>query len=162
MLLPMRTEFSSPWSRGLKVLTGVVLFLLAYVAVSRGAWAGAIAISVVAASALFAVRGYRIGGRELVIKRLGWSKNLDLANLERVEVLRDAMAQSLRIFGIGGLFSYVGLFRNSRLGWYRAYATDPSRAVVLSFRARRVVVTPDDPEQFSRSVLASRDAIVRA
>ena len=158
----MKMEFSSPWSRGLKVLTAVVLLFLAYVVGTRDAWIGAIVVAVVAVSGLFAIRGYRIAGRELTIKRLGWSKRLDLASLERVEVVRDAMARSLRIFGIGGLFSYVGLFRNSRLGWYRAYATDPERAVVLSFRDRRVVVTPDDPEQFARLILASRDAVARA
>jgi hypothetical protein len=58
------------------------------------------------------------------------------------------MARSLRLFGNGGLLSYSGYFWNRKTGRYRAFATDPSRAVVLSYRKRKIIITPDDPQRF--------------
>jgi hypothetical protein len=58
------------------------------------------------------------------------------------------MRGSLRLLGNGGLFSFSGEFWNRRLGRYRALATDPSRAVVLRYPGRTIVITPHDPQQF--------------
>ena len=64
------------------------------------------------------------------------------------------MRGSVRVFGNGGLFSITGRFWNRKLGWYRAYATDPSRAVVLRYPKRTVVITPHDPQHF---IMRARD-----
>jgi hypothetical protein len=50
------------------------------------------------------------------------------------------------------VFSFTGLFRNRTLGMYRAFVTDPRRAVVLRLPRRTVVVSPADPEAFVREV----------
>ena len=51
-------------------------------------------------------------------------------------------------FGNGGLFSITGRFWNRKLGRYRALATDPSRAIVLRYPKRTIVITPHDPQHF--------------
>jgi hypothetical protein len=150
----VRTEFSSPWSTSLKLITAASIVLLGYVAaikINQPATPALIA-AVLLISAAFAVRGYSVTPGGLVIKRLGWSTQVELSKLGSVEVAPAAMSGSLRVFGIGGLFSFVGLFRNARLGWYRCYATDPARAVVLRFSNRRVVVTPDNPAEFAQAI----------
>lgn len=111
---------------------------------------------VLGGSAMFGVRGYRIVGSGLLIDRPGWATTLDLGALTRVEAEPHAMDGSLRLFGTV-LFGYVGRYRNERLGWYRAYATAPKKAVVLRFADRTIVVTPDDPEGFVRRVRAVAD-----
>ena len=60
----------------------------------------------------------------------------------------DAMRRSLRTFGNGGVFGFTGWFYNSRLGRYRAWVTDPKRAVVLVFPDRTIVVSPGRPHLF--------------
>jgi hypothetical protein len=60
----------------------------------------------------------------------------------------EATSKSLRLFGNSGFFCIAGLFSNRKLGRYRAFATDPQRAVVLELPARKVVVTPENPWQF--------------
>ena len=55
-------------------------------------------------------------------------------------------ARQQRLCGIGGLFVFCGLFWSRKLGRYRAYITDPRRAVVLRFGNKVVVVTPDEPD----------------
>lgn len=63
---------------------------------------------------------------------------------------------SVRTFGNGGFFGFIGWFRHALLGSYRAYATDPANAVVLHFEDDTVVITPDDPAAFARSVEEAR------
>ncbi|MGD9599211.1 MAG: PH domain-containing protein [Steroidobacteraceae bacterium] len=58
------------------------------------------------------------------------------------------MRGSVRLFGNGGLFAITGWFWNRRLGRYRAFATDPDRAVLLEFARGKVLVTPHDPQAF--------------
>ena len=158
----MRKVFDSPWSLGLKVLTGaVLLILLAAVVVRQDLLTVGVAIVVVAVCGLFAVRGYTIDGRTLLVHRVGWSNRYDLARLRDVEVARTAMHRSLRVFGTGGLFAYTGIFRNAKIGWYRAYATDPQRSVVLRFDQRNIVVTPDDPQAFSEAIRSSAEPLSR-
>ena len=60
----------------------------------------------------------------------------------------NAMKGSIRTFGNGGFFSFSGRFRNSQLGSYRAFATDPKRAVVIKTEKRTFVITPQDPDDF--------------
>jgi hypothetical protein len=55
------------------------------------------------------------------------------------------MQRSMRLFGNSGLFSITGLFRNAALGNYRAFVTDPARAVAIRLASRVIVVSPADP-----------------
>ncbi|WP_346836812.1 PH domain-containing protein [Microbulbifer sp. SAOS-129_SWC] len=104
--------------------------------------------AILALSALFAIRGYAIDGHTLWILRPGWKTRIDLRALQSAEVSADAMKGSLRVFGNGGLFGFIGLFRNTALGRYRAFATNAANCVVLRFAERTLVVTPDRPQQF--------------
>ncbi|WP_445665879.1 PH domain-containing protein [Fodinibius sp. AD559] len=56
--------------------------------------------------------GYHIQDGQLKILRLGWSKDINLSEIESVEFKPHAMTGSVRTFGIGGMFGY---FRNSIL-----------------------------------------------
>jgi Bacterial PH domain len=148
----------APWSRSLIGISVSVSLLMAGIStwilvLERGPWGvGLLPVVMVVTSALFQVRGYTVGPGGLQIHRLLWITRVGLEGLK--EVLRDpeAMRGSLRLLGNGGLFSFTGLFRNRTLGMYRAFVTDPRRAVVLRLPRRTVVVSPADPEAFVREV----------
>ena len=106
-------------------------------------------------SALFVVRGYTLQERTLLIKRLLWSSRLNLSTLISVTHDPEVFEGALRAFGNGGLFSFCGLYRSSKLGFFHVYGTDPKRAVVLRFPNKTVVITPDLPEQFIDEATAS-------
>ena len=74
------------------------------------------------------------------------------AGVISVEADPNAMRGSLRTCGNGGLFCFAGAYWNKRLGSYRAFATDPSRSVVLRFSDRVVVMTPERPAEFVAAV----------
>ncbi len=152
-------EFKAPWSRSLKIATVATSVLLGLIAifgvfvltdreiVAKAAIIG-LPILILLGALPFVVLGYSLTQDEIQIKRLGWRTSLPLATLNAVEGKADAMRKSIRIFGNGGMFAYTGLFWNRQLKFYRAFATDPSRAVILRYPKRTMVITPHDPQQF--------------
>ena len=155
----MTAHFSAPWSLRLALVTASLLAVLACAAVAAEGFGALALAAIVLATAAFSVRGYSVVGEELLVHRVGWTTRLDLSRLTRAEFSPGATAGSLRTFGNGGLFAFVGHFRNAELGWYRAYATDGARTVVLDFvttrGTERVVVTPDRPAEFVAALLGA-------
>ncbi|MDX1530757.1 MAG: PH domain-containing protein [Rhodothermales bacterium] len=157
--------FRAPWDLRLTLITVLALVLLVGVGVatwflSEGvlerAVSGGTPLAIVLGALACSVRGYRVAGGRLHVLRLGWTTTFPLDRLRDVRAQPGATAGSIRTFGNGGLFAFVGRFRNGLLGPYRAFVTDPARAVVLEFEDRTVVVTPDDPAAFVAAVQAER------
>lgn len=154
-------RFGAPWAAVLKVtsafftvlLLGIGLFFLQTVASDPRTPPSmkllALPFSLMwFACLLFTIRGYTLRRGRLHVHRLLWDTVIDLADLREATVDPHAMDGSIRLFGNGGAFSFSGLFSNRRLGAYRAFATDPGRAVVLRFPKKTFVVTPDRPDEF--------------
>jgi hypothetical protein len=166
----MEQEYGAPWGRQLRVTTifslGVLLTVAAFGLATgpRHLWIWRLAmvgapLSMVLAALPFMVRGYTLTSRSLLVHRPGFDTVLPLEGLRGVRGVADEMGGSLRLFGNGGFCSITGWFWNRRLGRYRAFATDPSRAVLLEFAGRKVLVTPHDPQAFivqARKLLAMR------
>lgn len=159
---------AAPWSTGLKVVSavgaGVLLAVsgMLYRTVPRGTrdpfaetfgtLLTAVPILILAVSLLFVVTGYRLDAAGLSVQRFLWSTRVDIRGLDRAWHDPRATCRSLRLFGNGGLFSVSGWFRNATLGRYRAFLTDPAKAVVLRSPARVVVLSPADPAGFLASL----------
>lgn len=168
----MNEVFKAPWAISLIAITFVVSALLLGVVLiglltgprDDYAWIVAMVIIplvILLTSVFFSIRGYAITDNTLYVQRLGWKTKIDLHNLIAVDVDPQAMQSSFRKWGNGGLFSFSGKFYNRRLGHYEAYATDPQKAVVLKFRDRTIIITPDRPERFVAQIRATQSPIVR-
>ena len=154
--------YRAPWGTSLKVMSAVTCLILVAVAVSGPVTSGgdgtAVAVTVgipalLLLSALpFTVRGYRLEGSRLLIRRLLWETVVDLDGLRSARHDPGAMSGSIRTFGNGGLFSFTGRFRNSSLGPYRAWVTDPKLAVVIELADRTLVVSPDRPGEMAEGL----------
>ena len=153
-------RFSAPWGRSLRLTTvgsALVLLAVALTGLLTGprnflVWRLAMVALplVVLLSALpFAVLGYVLTETHIEVRRLGWSTVLPLAGLVTVTGEPEGFRGSVRVFGNGGLFAITGWFWNRRIGRFRAYATDPSRTVLLRYQdGRNLVVTPNDVQHF--------------
>lgn len=166
-------SFRAPWSATVRIVSIVGTLLLGAIGAFQLValpspppvawalrWTLALPAAILVGSALFTVRGYELGPRRLRVRRLIWSTEVPLEGLRRAWASPEAMSGSWRLFGNGGLFSITGLFRNARLGTYRAFAMDRKRAVVLELPRRPVVVTPDSPEAFLLEVERSCPGVV--
>lgn len=148
-------SFAAPWGRSLWISTSIGCFVVGVPTVYQllnGRSIGWLLLAVLLAPLVGMVRGYTVTGTDLEVIRLGWTSRWPLAGLRSAAVERGVMARSIRTFGNGGLFAITGRFRNARLGAYRAYVTDTERTVVLRFQDLTLVVSPDDPEAFTRSI----------
>lgn len=158
---------SAPWPASLKAISAAATLLLlavgyaaarsvpppaAGIAHSVGWIVACVPPAVALGALLFVVRGYEIDRSRLRVQRLLWFSEIRLGGLKQVWHDPRATEGSLKVAGNGGLFSFTGVFRNKTLGRYRAFATDPKRAVVLVLPGRTVVVTPADPNAFVQHV----------
>jgi hypothetical protein len=149
-------HFRAPWDKKVKIITGLVTLLAVVLFVAGAQLAGVAVLVIVLVSAVFAPRGYSVSGDELLVHRLGWATRFPLGPSATAAWLPGATSGSIRTFGNGGLFGFLGKFRNETLGSYRAYVTDGARIVVVR-RTDQVtlVVTPDDPERMVRAIEAA-------
>ena len=154
-------SFDAPWGRGVKITTGGVFAMLLVMSIVMPlvipgeqwwtVWAGpGIFALILGITSLFCVRGFAIRRGDLWIRRSFWETHVPLAGLNGAWADPEAMRRSIRSAGNGGLTAYTGWFRNKKLGSYRAYVTDPKRAVVLEIGEKKIVVSPDRPEAFLR------------
>lgn len=155
--------FRAPWCLSLKIVTIIISIPLLALpirflrtsslpSIEYSIVVIILPISLLVISALFTVRGYQLSTQNLYIQRLFWKTNIDLSALKQIERDSAAMKKSIRTFGNGGLYSISGFFKNRRLGSYRAWATDPAKAIVLHFQNRTVIITPDDPDRFVQTL----------
>jgi len=148
-------EFKAPWGQALWIVSALATLILLAVAVLPVpglGWIRVLPLAIWAGAVPFVVRGYTVQGDELLIRRLFWDTRIVLSGLQSARFDPSAMCGSIRTCGNGGLFSFTGWYWSRKIGSYRAFVTDPTRSVVLVFANRRVVVTPDSPEDFVRAL----------
>lgn len=151
--------YQAPWGNSLVavsalltlVCVGITFASTPWVLKQAGAWAlwlRWLPLGVLAGCLPFVIRGYAITRDSILIRRLFWTTRLVRADLLTAQFVPKAMRKSLRTCGNGGGFSFTGWYWSKALGHYRAYVTDLNRTVVLRFRTRTVVISPDSPEDF--------------
>ena len=153
--------YNAPWGsclRWMSVLSCVICVAVPAVTFYVGGnhhwsrWTLLLPLALVPGAALFTIRGYTMEPDALVVRRLLWNTRLPLAGLQSASAQPDAMRQSIRLCGNGGMFSFTGWYRNRALGNYRAFVTDLKSTVVLKFATRTVIVSPERFEEFAAEI----------
>lgn len=160
-------QYSAPWSRFLKIVSGSISVLLCGAFWFAGPTSSVdesaafqiflivFPVLFLALSALFIIRRYEINAEYVEVVRYAGRKKFRIDNIESIQADPNAMDLSIRTFGNGGMFSFSGLFRNDKLGSYRAYVSDKSNSVIIQRKkGSPVVVSPHDPLDFVKQVKA--------
>lgn len=148
-----RKRFKAPWDWLLNTLTGgisTMLLVLNYFVPNT--IPTIITWSIILGCAAFGVYGYSIQDGKLKVLRMGWSKDILINEIQSIEYKPLAMMGSIRTWGIGGMFGYIGYFRNSILNNYTAYVTHRDKTVLIKIKNEQIVISPDDPETFVQSL----------
>lgn len=149
----MEKYFRASWDTNLKLLTGFCSFILIVVMVYESTLASTVLILLIFfICACFGVNGYSISEKVLLIHRLGWVTRIDLNKLDNAKYDPNVTVGSIRVWGIGGLFGYVGYFRNSALGKYKAYTTNTKNTLMLEVSNKTIVISPDFPKEFVEAI----------
>lgn len=150
----MSRNYPAKWSRSLWVISIAATLICWVVAAvgfrtgSGGYWKMGLGLLIPLCAAPFAVLGYTIVPGHLLIRRLLWNTRIPLGQLEDASYEPGVMKGSIRLFGNGGLYSFTGWFRNSRMGLYRAFVTNGANTVVMKFPGKTIVVSPEAPAEF--------------
>ena len=156
----MESRFAAPMCRDVKAMTrffpvifggnALVPFLMRFPcpAWQLVLWA-TLQIGLLVYLASYKILAYIVTEDSLIVRYWGRPVTIPLADLASATVDPEAMRVPIRR---GIAFSIMGVQQSRQWGAYRAYASDPGRAVVLSFPGRRIVVTPDRPEEFAALV----------
>jgi transcriptional regulator with XRE-family HTH domain len=148
-----RHHFNAPWGKAVRWISGLMVAWTIVAQFLTPLYVALPLLGLVVGSLFFQVDGYSVDGGRLMVHRLGWVTEFKLSSLSRVEVNPQATMGAIRLFGNGGMFGITGIYRNRVLGRYRAFVTDSARAVVLEFKDRMIVVTPDAPQEFEAAIL---------
>jgi hypothetical protein len=94
---------------------------------------------------LFSVKGYALRNDELVITRPISPVHFAISDIESVDNTKIAATSSVRLFGSGGLFGYLGSFYNKRQGRFTLYATNRANIRLLTLKnGKKIGISPDD------------------
>ena len=148
---------NAPFDNIVKIITAfVVILLVALMLVIPSPIIIFITLIVFGITIIFMVRGYSITNDNIIIHHWGWSQKYALTDLDRAYSDPSALNGSIRLFGIGGLMGYIGYFRNSALGTYRAYVTNRHHAIILMFKDKTLVISPEDTVGFLKQIEADK------
>jgi len=160
-----RIHFRAPWCLTVKIITPLAIAIVAalpfFVPARTMLWLHGWMWGVVVVCLFSSVSGFSVRNGQLLVHRLGWATKFELAQLSAFGANPHAMMGSIRLFGNGGFFSFTGYYRNSVIGNFRAYVTDPAKSVVLEFGDRKIVISPDDPQAFVEAVRDATRGICR-
>lgn len=158
-------SFKAPWSATLHVVSwsATTLCLIATVAGANtlrrhgmgnyAFWTPLLPTALIIGCALFTVRGYAITPDAIFVQRLFWRTRIPRNELQSAVVDSDALTwKTIRTFGNGGFYSFSGWYWNKQIGSFRAFITDRSRCVVLRFKNKTILVSPDAPEDFVKAL----------
>jgi hypothetical protein len=157
------TQATAPMSAAIKFVTGLVLvmtvaLLIAGVKVCGLLLGGAILVAVVGLCYLFAPVAYELTGDQLTVQfRVGQKV---FPAVTRCQTLTVRPPMGLRLWGNGGLFAATGIFWNKAFGIFRAYVTSARYQdyVLVETRTRKVLISPENPEDFVRAWASSAPA----
>lgn len=154
-------RYEAKWDNMVKMLTFILLGVLIIpvgtmiqMAVTKGAWELWIPIVVLVAGLggafLYYPKGYELGNDALVIMRPVSNIDIPAGSITEVKAIdQKELGTGLRLFGSGGVFGYIGLFRYKGLGGNALfYASDKSKLVVVKTDRKTYVISPDDRKGF--------------
>jgi hypothetical protein len=147
----MVKHYKAHWSTllvGLSALQTAVCLYCSWLAWTRGAWwVSAFLLALPLGCALFSIRGYTITSDAILVHRLEWVTTLPLAGLKSAAIQPAHILRGIRI-GNGGFFSFTGWRYSPGRGFHRVFITDHRNGVILNYSKRRVVLSPNAPQEF--------------
>lgn len=160
----MKTIYECSHSKGMKALTvaGILIIIGAIIleiwSVQQGMdlWIG-ITVTLILLAALVSVfmlhPQYIIADDEGIgIHTLIRTRRIPYSDIERIERADDRFMRwdnTIRLFGIGGMFGNIGWFRSSEMGTYQAYVTDRTKAfIIIRHNAQPIAISVSEPDEF--------------
>jgi hypothetical protein len=103
---------------------------------------------------LFHPRSYTLTPERFAVHRLISDIVIPLSEILTVRrILREDIKLARGTFGFGSISGYFGRYTDPMMGRLRLYATRRDKHVLLETSNERIVITPDNPDEFVEEVL---------
>ena len=104
---------------------------------------------------IFRPISYSITDQEVIIHRLWKDVKISRTAIQSVELLDENFSKNtLRTFGVGGVWGYWGKFSHSSLGNMTWYVTRRDKMVLLKITDnKKIVLSPDRLEEFVEKMM---------
>ena len=160
-----RISFPCTWSMGVTPITAITITIL--VASTYFIWTHDFPSSmlwlkytliVVFIATIIGGLGYMpirltIGNDKIILHRLFGAINIPIKDIIAIKAIPNSeTAFSIRIFGSGGLFGYLGKFKNKILGNYTMYATNVNELILIRTDRKTYVFSCKNRDEFIESV----------
>ena len=160
-----RISFTCPWSLGVTVITTIIIIIL--IASTYFIWTDDFPSSmlwfkytliVVFIVTIIGGLGYMpirltIENDKIILYRLFGAINIPIKDIIEIKAIpKSETAFSIRIFGSGGLFGYLGRFKNPKLGSYTMYATNMNKLIFIRTSRKKYVFSCKNKDEFIESV----------
>ena len=90
---------------------------------------------------------------KIILYRLFGAINIPIKDIIEIKAIpKSETAFSIRIFGSGGLFGYLGRFKNPKLGSYTMYATNMNKLIFIRTSRKKYVFSCKNKDEFIESV----------
>ncbi len=167
-----RISFPCTWSMGVTAITAITIIIL--VASTYFIWTDDFPSSmlwlkytliVVFIATIIGGLGYMpirliIENDKITLHRLFDAINIPIKDIIEIKAIENSeTAFSIRIFGSGGLFGYLGKFKNKKLGYYTMYATDINELILIRTARKTYVFSCRNRDEFIESVKLRNDEI---
>lgn len=160
-----RISFTCPWSLGVTVITTIIIIIL--VASTYFIWTDDFPSSmlwlkytliVVFIATIIGGLGYMpirltIENDKIILRRLFGTINIPIKDIIEIKAIENSeTAFSIRTFGSGGLFGYLGKFKNKKLGSYTMYATNVNELILIRTDRKTYVFSCKNRDEFIESL----------
>ncbi len=99
---------------------------------------------------LFRPTYYELADNFFIIHRPIFSVKIHHSQIVAVKAIKqDDISKSIRLFGVGGLFGYFGIFANFELGKMTWYLTCRDKLLLIHTKDKKIIISPDNPEQLN-------------
>ena len=75
----------------------------------------------------------------------------DIDHIERIDEKEPILGatKTIRLFGVGGVFGYIGLFRTKGIGTFRSYVTDAKKTfLIYRIKGMPIAISVNEPDEF--------------
>ncbi len=99
-----------------------------------------------------------INDEKIVLKRFIGNIEINLKDVHSVTIFSNKeISNSIRTFGSGGLFGYLGQFNNNLIGNYTMYATETQNLIYIKTSKKKYVFSCSKPHEFIELVNKKRE-----
>lgn len=83
----------------------------------------------------------KINNGTLIIRQIKGEMKIPITEIKSVTPInKTSITSSIRVFGSGGLFGYLGIFKNNRIGKFHMYATELTNLYTIQTSTKTYVI----------------------